>query len=184
MSIYMNNNIFVVSDTWFNRPIGDKSDMDVVDYNNEIIENWNKTVNKTDDVYVLGGFGISDLYAIAIKLNGKIHFLNNYYTDDEVLFIDNLKVCVSNSIDKKLTNKLIFEDKQILSLNDDDVILSYFPLSDWYGKSTGTLCFHGMNFDSNFKEGNVCCCLAKNNFKPLNINDVKSKLSIFSNVIS
>lgn len=179
----MNKNIFVISDTWFNRPFGEKASMRVNDYNNEIITKWNKTVGKTDDVYVLGGFGISDLYSIAVKLNGNIHFLNNFYTDDENYFRDVFKNNVENSIDKKLSNKFIFEDDQIISLKDKDAILSYFPLSYWYGKDTGTMCFHGLNDESKLKENNVSCYALKTDFKPLNVADVKEKISIFSTVI-
>lgn len=179
-----NKNTFVISDTWFNRPIGDKASMRVDDYNDEIITKWNKTVGGDDDVYVLGGFGVSDLYSIAVKLNGNIHFLNNFYTDDEIHFRDAFKKNVENSIDKNLSDKLIFEDNQIVSLKDEDVILSYFPLSYWYGKDTGTMCFHGLNDESKLKENNVSCCSLKTDFKPLNVAEVKEKISFFSEVIS
>ena len=184
MNMKKNNNTFVISDTWFNRPIGDKASMRVDDYNDEIITKWNKTVGEADDVYVLGGFGVSDLYSIAVKLNGNIHFLNNFYTDDEIYFRDVFKKNVENSIDKNLPDKLIFEDNQIVSLKDEDAILSYFPLSYWYGKDTGTMCFHGLNDESKLRENNVSCCALKTDFKPLNVAEVKEKISFFSEVIS
>ena len=54
----MGRNIFITSDVWFNRPIGESSSMINDEYNNMIIDNWNDVVGKNDVVYVLGGFGI------------------------------------------------------------------------------------------------------------------------------
>ena len=45
-----NKNIFIVSDVWFNRPIGDFSSMTNNEYNNMIIDNWNNVVDKKDVV--------------------------------------------------------------------------------------------------------------------------------------
>ena len=72
----MAKNIFVVSDTWFNRPVGDKSTMTAFDYNNELVGLWNKIVKKNDIVYVLGGFGIAELYPIVAELVLHPRFLN------------------------------------------------------------------------------------------------------------
>ena len=65
-----NKDIFVTSDLWFNRPIGDFSHITNEEYNNMIIDNWNSKVNKGDVVYVLGGVGIGDCYDIVLKLKG------------------------------------------------------------------------------------------------------------------
>lgn len=176
---FMAKKIFVISDTWFNRPFGEKSGMFVQDYNNEIIKTWNKCVNKHDIVYVLGGFGISELYSIVVQLNGEIHFLNNFITDDEISFKNGLLYSVENSIDKKLKNRIIFEDNQILTLPDNDVVLSYLPLLDWYGKNTGTFCFHGLNVDTNISENRINCNTLKWKFCPVSIEDVKKNINIF-----
>ena len=74
----MTRKTFVVSDIWFNRPNVDHKEMGVVEYNNMIIRNWNKSISKTDVVYILGGIGISDLYGLIVKLNGEIHILGAY----------------------------------------------------------------------------------------------------------
>ena len=174
----MAKNIFVVSDTWFNRPVGDKSNMDVFEFNNELIQIWNKTIRKSDTVYVLGGFGISELFHIVAQLNGNIHFLNNYYINDEKEFFETLKYCVNNTMDSKLKKRIIFEDNQIITLNDEDAILSYFPLNDWYGKDSGTLCFHGFSVLSNLKNGNISCTA-----KIINITEVRDKLDAFKETL-
>ena len=76
-------NVFITSDIWFNRPIGEFSFMTNEEYNNMIINNWNSTVDVRDIVYVLGGFGIGDCYDIVLKLNGEIHFLNSVFSKSD-----------------------------------------------------------------------------------------------------
>jgi calcineurin-like phosphoesterase family protein len=41
-----NKDIFVTSDLWFNRPIGEFSFMSNYEYNNMVIDNWNRVVGK------------------------------------------------------------------------------------------------------------------------------------------
>ena len=81
-----NRNVFVTSDLWFNRPMGDFSFMTNEEYNNMVVDNWNDVVNKDDVVYVLGGFGIGDCYDIVLKLNGEIHFLNSIFSHSDSYF--------------------------------------------------------------------------------------------------
>ena len=52
-----NKNIFITSDVWFNRPIGEFSFMTNEEYNNMIIDNWNSIVTNGDRVYILGDIG-------------------------------------------------------------------------------------------------------------------------------
>lgn len=169
--------IFAISDTWFNRPFGDNGESNVDEYNKNIIEIWNKNINKNDDVYVLGGFGISDLYHIVIQLNGKIHFLNNYYNEDEISSINDLKVNIFNSANKKLSSKIFFETNQIITLTDNDAVLSYLPLSYWYGKDSGIMCFHGLDEKSNLNEFKINCSALCNNFVPINILDAMNVIN-------
>ena len=61
------SDIFVVSDTWFNRLLKDDPNENVVDNNDFIIQMWNEKVKPGDIVYVLGGFGIGDLYHILAR---------------------------------------------------------------------------------------------------------------------
>ena len=118
---------FVTSDTWFNRLLEDDPNLNIVDNNERIIENWNDTVGRDDEVYVLGGFGIADLYQVLVRLNGKIHFLNNYFNDDEKGIISDMKKCIISSSDPEFKTRIIFEPNQIVVLNKLDVVLSYFP---------------------------------------------------------
>jgi len=177
------SNVFVTSDTWFNRPLEDDPNVNVVDNNDHLIINWNEVVKKDDIVYVLGGFGIGDLYHILVRLKGKIHFLRNYFTPDERQFMNELKYCVDKSSDPKLSERIVFENDHIIILNESDVILSYFPLSDWIGKSAGTYCFHGYNGDTSLKEHNISCISNKWDNMPVSITDIQSNIKAFDKVL-
>ncbi|MCM1217048.1 MAG: hypothetical protein NC548_21325 [Lachnospiraceae bacterium] len=149
------------------------------DYNNLIIENWNKTVGKKDKVYILGGLGVSDVYQILVKLNGEIHILNNYYNEDERYFIDILKKSVELSVDKKLKNKIIFETDQNIILADDDVFMSYFAPLNWPGEDCGTFAFHGIVSGSDLNKHRISCVIGDWDFKPICINNIRNNLELF-----
>ena len=179
----VNNNIFIVSDIWFNRPIGEFSSMTNNEYNNMIIDNWNNVVNKKDIVYVLGGFGIGDCYDIVIKLNGEIHFLNSVFSQSDRDFRNIMKIAVENSVDKELKKRIFFESNQILALAKEDCILSYFPLNDWAGKSTNTFCFHGYTNNHNIIENNISCKLELWKCAPVSIKDIKNYFLKFEKLL-
>lgn len=182
--MYKDKDIFVISDLWFNRPIGKFSYMTNDEYNNMIIDNWNDVVGKNDIVYVLGGFGIGDCYDIVVKLNGEIHFLNSVFTKSDIDFMDLIKNSVTNSVNKNLVNKIIFERNQIIALPESDCVLSYFPLNDWVGKTTGTFCFHGYTDKHFLKDNNVSCKLELWEDSPVSINEVKQNFLKFAKFLS
>lgn len=175
--------IFAISDTWFNRLLVDDPNENVVDNNDHIIQVWNETVNPSDKVYVLGGFGIGDLYHIVIQLKGEIHFLDNYFNDDERTSINMMKDMIIKSCDPKLRQKIIFEKNQMMVLPDNDVVLSYFPLEEWPGKSTGTYCFHGMTETMNLLEHNITCVSKKWECIPTNIESVQKNIESFKDTV-
>ena len=178
-----NRNIFVTSDIWFNRPMGEFSSMTNEEYNNMVIDNWNETISNSDIVYVLGGFGIGDCYDIVLKLNGNIHFLNSIFSHSDSVFRNAIKEGVENSVNKELTKRIFFENNQILAIPTEDCILSYFPLSDWMGKNTNTFCFHGYTNNHNLNENNISCKLELWKNSPVNIKEIKSNLSIFKKLL-
>lgn len=171
--------IFITSDTWFNRPIYQLQDIDVVEYNDMLIAKWNEVVSDSDDVYVLGGFGVSDLYHIVIRLKGNIHFLNNYYTEDEKMFINDMKKYVNNSTDQNISNRIFFHNEQIMTNVETDCVMSYFPLADWIGKNTGTFNFHGFYKNNDFVNHNVSCNTYDWDFYPVNIEKIKKNIANF-----
>jgi calcineurin-like phosphoesterase family protein len=179
-----NSNIFIASDTWFNRPMGDYSHMTIEEYNNMVIDNWNVAVGNDDIVYVLGGFGIGDCYDIVLKLNGKIHFLNSVYGQYDEYFRDCIKEGVENCVNKDIQKRIFFERNQIIVLPNEDCILSYFPLNNWAGKSTGTFCFHGYTNGHNLKDNNVSCKLELWKYKPVSIDEIKNVFFKFEKILS
>ena len=179
-----NRDIFVTSDIWFNRPIGEFSHMTNEEYNNMIIDNWNNTVGDDDIVYVLGGFGIGDCYDTVLKLNGEIHFLNSVFNYNDSIFRNAIKDSVEYSVNKELGKKIIFESNQIITVSDVDCVLSYFPLSDWAGKSTNTFCFHGYSNNHNINENNVSCKMELWENSPVSIKEIKKSFSKFKKLMS
>ena len=175
--------IFAVSDTWFNRLLEDDQNLNVVDNNEHIIETWNETVNPGDKVYVLGGFGIGDLYHIITRLNGEIHFLDNYFTPEEKTFIKGMKESINKSSDPDFKNKIVFEKNQVIVLPDLDVILSYFPLEEWSGKQTGTYCFHGLTDKIDMTNHTISCVAKKWDYSPVSIINVQSNIESFNNAL-
>lgn len=174
--------IFAISDTWFNRLLVDDPNENVVDNNDHIIQVWNENVTPGDDVYVLGGFGIGDLYHILTRLNGKIHFLDNYFNADEKSFINEMKDGVNKSSDPSFKNKVVFEKSQIIVLPKVDAVLTYLPLEDWPGKSTGTYCFHGMTDEIDLSEHNISCTSNRWECVPVNITNVQNNIESFNSV--
>lgn len=179
----MSKNIFITSDVWFNRPMGELSYMTNEEYNNMIIDNWNTTVTNDDVVYVLGGFGLGDCYDIVLKLNGEIHFLNSVFNISDSVFMNAIKEGVENSVNRDLPKRIFFESDQIIALPKEDCILSYFPLSDWAGKSTNTFCFHGYSNEHNLKENAVSCKMDIWENSPVNINEIKNNFSNFKKLL-
>ena len=179
----MSKNIFITSDVWFNRPMGELSYMTNEEYNNMIIDNWNSIVTNDDIVYVLGGFGLGDCYDIVLKLNGEIHFLNSVFNISDSVFMNAIKEGVENSVNKDLRKRIFFESDQIIALPKEDCILSYFPLSDWAGKSTNTFCFHGYSDNHNLKENSVSCKMNIWENSPVNINEIKNNFSNFKKLL-
>ena len=178
-----NRNIFVTSDIWFNRPMGEFSSMRNAEYNDMIIENWNEKVKDGDIVYVLGGFGIGDCYDIVLKLKGEIHFLNSIFNHADSVFRDSIRESVVNSVDKNLAKRVIFETNQILAIPKVDCVLSYFPLSDWLGKTTNTFCFHGYTSNHNLSENNVSCKMELWGNTPVDVKEIKNNFLTFKKLM-
>ena len=182
--------IFAISDIWFNRLLVDNPNKvvvgeeeqvidNIVENNEYIIQKWNETVSPEDKVYVLGGFGVGDLYPLAIRLNGEIHFLNNIFNEDEKKFFKDFKDCLKKSSDPTIKNKFFFEHNQIVVLNDLDAVLTYFPIEIWIGKNTGTYCFHGLTEKMDIDNHNISCVSPNWSCCPVNINDVQNNIHEF-----
>lgn len=179
-----NKNIFVTSDLWFNRPMGEFSFMTNEEYNDMVVDNWNDTVGDNDIVYVLGGFGIGDCYNIVLELKGEIHFLNSVFSQSDSNFRNSIKENVENSVNVDLTKRIFFESDQIITIPKIDCVLSYFPLNDWVGKSTGTFCLHGYTNKHNLNDNNISCKFELWENSPVNIKDIKNNISKLKKILS
>ena len=164
--------------------MGEFSYMTNEEYNNMVIDNWNKVVGKNDIVYILGGFGIGNCYDIVIKLNGEIHFLNSVFTNSDSIFMNDIKNGVRNSVNKDFSKKIIFESNQIIAIPYIDCVLSYFPLNDWIGKSTDTFCFHGYTNNHCLKENNISCKFDLWGNSPVSIKEIKNNFLKFEKLLS
>lgn len=184
--LYMckSKNIFVTSDIWFNRPMGEFSYMTIEEYNNMVIDNWNNIIDEDDIVYILGGFGIGDCYDIILKLKGEIHFLNSIFSHVDNVFINTLKNNVENSVNIELTKRIFFESNQIITIPNIDCVLSYFPLNDWVGKSTNTFCLHGYTNKHILNDNNISCKFELWENAPMNIDHVKKSISKLRKILS
>ena len=172
--------VFFTSDTHFshnniikyeNRPFKDKDDM-----NKKLIENWNNTISKDDEVYVLGDFcfGTPDeVYNIAKQLNGKIHIILGNHD----------KGIKQMNRDKQ---KEVFEwvkDYYVLKHNKIKFVLFHYPIQVWdcrhhgvvhlYGHIHSNLGNHSMEYDikNSYNVG-----VDVNNFKPIELNEILKKI--------
>ena len=184
VTMFMGKNTFLISDTWFNRLVNAKDDETIDACNDRMIENWNNAVKSTDDVFVLGGFGVGDLYNIVKRLNGHITFLNNCFSNDEFTSMQNFVEAADSSIDgKNFAERISFNKNQVAILGNYDVVLSYLPLKRWVGDTTGVICCYGYEkcIEPVFEEGGIkryaICCSAKEwDASPVSISDIKSSI--------
>jgi calcineurin-like phosphoesterase family protein len=175
--------IFVTSDTWFNRPCGTHYGERCSEYNMNIVKNWNSVVSENDTVYVLGGFGIGDIYDMVFRLNGNIVFMDMFLSPDEDKAREMMTDFIGKSVDVTLRDRISFSEKQIKVLYHKDVVLSYFPLADWYGRRNGSVCFHGMDYDTDMNNNNICCNASKWDFKPVDIDSVVTNMEKFKSML-
>jgi calcineurin-like phosphoesterase family protein len=175
--------IFITSDTFFGRKsileIANRPFKNISMMERTIIKNWNEKVSKADTVYFLGNFAHdpSTLKRILPKLNGKIKFILG--SDDGAL--------------KELYPTLKKEYDFLPSIfldEENDIILSHYPLEEWKGMNRGVLHFHGYSLyrlktdlDQRLR---VNACIDNWNYSPLSLDAIrefiKERTSIQNNV--
>lgn len=164
----MSKKIFVTSDLHFGhegiikhakRPFKNVLEMD-----NKLIDNWNKTVSKDDLVYVLGDFAFKSNYKKYVdKLNGE-----------KILIIGNHDSKFSKEGFKFVTNYLEIEN------NGTKFILSHYPMTSWNGMFRDSVHLYGHVHSSgqDFEKVNLPNAFNVNcefyNFKPVEISQFKS----------
>ena len=162
---------YITSDTWFGRPqilqIAKRNTFkSITDMNQQLIKNWNKTIQKNDTVFHLGNFAWDPQTAREIlpKLNGQIYFVIG--NSDEALL----------DIEAEFDHISILED-QIIELPQFDSVISHYPLAVWNGKDSGTIHFHGhtvFSHKTNLEEMNrVNVCTDFWGYTPVKFSTIK-----------
>ncbi len=132
-----------------------------------LISNWNKTVNKNDEIYILGDFTLKKdedyISNILDKLNGKKYLIKGNHD----YFIKN----------KDLANKFIWvKDYYELKHNKKKFILSHYPFEEWNGSRTNSSYhLHGhthslININNSIKKYDVG--VDCNNYTPISIEEI------------
>lgn len=134
------SDIYITSDTHFNhrnilmlqgRPFDDVDEM-----NQSMIENWNRTIGKKDEVWFLGDFGMDNksctwrLAEIIEMLNGEINLVIGNHDEH---YKDLLRWHKWKSI----------QHYKKISLNKKSYILSHYPFASWNGQNKQRMHFHG-----------------------------------------
>ncbi len=153
--------IYYISDTHFyheriismcKRPYKNVTQMNL-----DLINKWNKKVNKDDIVYFLGDFShkcsLEESIDILNKLNGRKFFVKGNHDSKE--FIDYL-----------IENKLVEWAKDYAEIvdNERNVVLCHYPIEDWNGQYSGSYHLFGHihnntrhNYKTFEKRFNVSC---------------------------
>lgn len=142
--------IFYIADTHFgderifnlcSRPF-----QDLAEYQKVLCCRWNKKVNSTDTVYVLGDIANEDfesLSAILNKLNGHKHLIVGNH-DEKII--------------KTISKSKIFETMGFIKLINDNgrqVCLCHYPLLDWVGFNQSGFHIYGHIHNKTVRQGQV-----------------------------
>lgn len=156
----------------FKRPF-----INVEDMNLQLIEAWNLVVSEDDIVYVLGNFAWDpETLEIVVKnLNGNI-------------------VVISGEFDKAARD--VAEIKGIVDIDylynaievhpEINAVLSYWPLSEWPGKSKGSysiIGYSGKDYKTNHKTKVLNCACDLWDFKPVEVSLMLALLEDANNFI-
>jgi calcineurin-like phosphoesterase family protein len=154
------------------RPFGTVEEMEGV-----LIKNWNKKVNPTDDIYVLGdvfwGQNSEQIRKIMAKLNGIKHLIVGNH--DRIM--PNEQSGCWNEI---VHYKEIIIDKQ-------KVVLSHYPIFEWCGYYYGSYHFYGhthgsldlSKYTAMTPRPNLNCWdvgVDNNNFEPVSFEEICKKI--------
>ena len=91
-----------------------------------------------------------------------------------------MKDSLKKSSDPEASKKVFFENNQIVILNDLDSVLTYYPIQEWPGKSSGTYCFHGFNDQMNINDHNITCMSSAWDSKPVMLKQVQDNITTFN----
>lgn len=121
--------------------------------NRVLIDNWNKTVNKEDEVWFLGDLSFSSPVLAADilnQLNGKIHWITgNHDHSDFVKKVSKLYNFASIQSDAKIKIPPCHHQ-----LEQQDIVMYHYPIAVWNKRHWGAYHLHGHSHAHYFvKEG-------------------------------
>lgn len=168
--------VFVTSNQQFGRPSAIKlykrpfdsvEEMDI-----QMIEAWNSVVSEEDIVYVLGNFAWDPETAelAATHLNGEIMFLRGEH-DSAITEIN-----MQSSANFQLLDNGIQEHPE------QNLVMSYWPLTEWPGKSKGSYSIIGIpvkKYKTNHQTKIINCSCDLWEFKPI---DVVKIIELFKDI--
>lgn len=163
------NKTFFIADTHFgdsairkyeNRPFETTEQMDA-----ELISNWNKTVSKTDTVYILGDFG-ADGYEdqILSQLNGKKYLIKGNHdtkSNDEYRKL---------GFDEVYDYPIIFDAFWILS-HDMLYVNTNMPYANLFGH------VHNSPQVKDYSKQHYCVSVERINYTPIDFNTIKKRIN-------
>jgi len=157
--------VFVTSNQQFGRPGAIKAYKrpftSLDNMNKSLVTAWNSVVSPEDTVYVLGNFAWDpEIAEIAIKnLNGDIVVISGEF-DKATNELDELDSVVN----------VDFLYNAIEEHEESNIVMSYWPLMDWPGKSNGAYSVVGhpnKKFKTNHKTRLINCCCDFWEYKPI-----------------
>jgi calcineurin-like phosphoesterase family protein len=145
----------------FKRPFSTVQEM-----NHHMIDAWNSVVDEGDQVYVLGNLAWDPITADETvgQLNGTIHLIKGDFDD------------ATEDISELHEYKLNICECDIQVDDRNKLVLSYWPLRDWYNRNKGyysVISFIGSKFKSNHKENLINVNCDSWGFKPVELQKVK-----------
>lgn len=168
-------NIYFTSDLHFghtniikysNRPFTSVHEMD-----EGLIENWNKTVNSNDVIWLIGDIFFSNAERakeILLRLKGKKRLILGNHD----------KVIRNNKSVQDLFDK-IYPDLHQEYINGDLVVMCHYPLLTWNKAHHGSFMLHGhchntIPYDPKYRRLDVG--VDAQNYAPISFDEIKSKL--------
>lgn len=150
-----------------NRPYKDVEEM-----NKDLIENWNKKVNKDDEVYILGDIsfgGIPETVELLKQLNGK-KFLIEGNHDSKYLKSSDFK------------NQFIWIKKyKTIKINNIYMVLFHFPIYEWDRKHYDSIHLYGHIHShiglETFNNYSYNVGIDTNGYAPIEFNEILEKIN-------
>ena len=140
ISITNKEKVFFTSDTHFNHhniiKYCDRPFKNVREMNEELIKNWNATIDKEDVVFHLGDFSMGSTHNVVdllSRLNGHIHLIVGNHEKD---IISN-DIALSKFVGVYDMLEITVKDEEI-SYGNQHIVLCHYPLLVWNASHRGS----------------------------------------------